>query len=668
MVVRASLLVVGALIVGGLFTMGPKVFASGGVGTGQNPGSGSKGTYNSDHGYGWILYNVSSTQPAGLAGMTSGSWSDVTDACRGIPTVWMFVYFNSARTVGEEYALTYNGGTNAFLFEFNPATKFKQKGTIEYYTYYKSHITNGQYYGSKYIGSASENTVHGIFDSLNNSTINPHGLTYGNDVGWFCNGTAPPPPTDYNLVPTISNVNQKIAASGSPVNVTPSVNNTGHASSSGTKWQITTFEVSPRGSIPVKAINGFAPCAYYDPRPPNGTSCVVEAGNGGVGSFAVGASQYTASSGSAFGVKSLVIGDYPVGTKVCYALSVQPYSDTSSNWSHSDPVCVVIGKQPFVQIWGGDLLGSGNITTSTTTKSGKTFGSWVEYGIFAVKNIVGTGSGAAYVGQGLAGATACNESLLSFTNAADSTGCKATSTIGNYTNSSSLPNIAASFPIVTTGANLTPTLGSNDLSDQTKSGVFTATGNLTLNGGTIGAASGQPGAGRWVVLNAPNANVTITGNITYADGPYAGIADIPQLIIIANNITIADTVTQVDAWLIAQGSTPTDGVISTCAFTSPDPNYLSFPAFPPFPDVTTQGSKKLGLSINTCNKLLTVNGPVMAQKLDLLRTAGSNPGAASGDPAEVFNLRPDAYLWSQAHSIQTGRLQTSYTTELPPRL
>jgi hypothetical protein len=62
-----------------------------------------------------------------------------------------------------------------------------------------------------------------------------------------------------------------------------------------------------------------------------------------------------------------------------------------------------------------------------------------------------------------------------------------------------------------------------------------------------------------------------------------------------------------------------------------------------------------------------VNGPVLSDKLILYRTAGSGTGAASGDPAEVFNTRPDTYLWAQLVAAGSGRAETVDTTELPPR-
>ena len=62
-----------------------------------------------------------------------------------------------------------------------------------------------------------------------------------------------------------------------------------------------------------------------------------------------------------------------------------------------------------------------------------------------------------------------------------------------------------------------------------------------------------------------------------------------------------------------------------------------------------------------------MNGPVITDRLLLYRTAGAGTGAAAGDPAEVFNLRPDAYLWATALQNETARVKTVEFKELPPR-
>jgi hypothetical protein len=113
-------------------------------------------------------------------------------------------------------------------------------------------------------------------------------------------------------------------------------------------------------------------------------------------------------------------------------------------------------------------------------------------------------------------------------------------------------------------------------------------------------------------------------------------------VIIAKDIGIVSTVKNVDAWLL---TTLAGGAINTCS------------------DVPLNAA----LNSNKCKDVLTVNGPVVTQHLHLRRTAGSDSVAAAGSPAEVFNLRPDAYMWAYARASQAGKAQTVYSVELPPR-
>jgi hypothetical protein len=153
--------------------------------------------------------------------------------------------------------------------------------------------------------------------------------------------------------------------------------------------------------------------------------------------------------------------------------------------------------------------------------------------------------------------------------------------------------------------------------------------DLTITGGVIPA-------GRSVIILATG-TVTIDGNITYPNGPFTTIRDIPQVVIIAQNIRIKDSVDHVDAWLIAKDT------INTCY------NFAG------------------NLTSGKCNLRLEVNGAVVTGKLLLNRTAGSDTGDQSGDPAERFNLRPDAFLWASLQARGSNKAKTIYSTELPPR-
>jgi len=431
-----------------------------------------------------------------------------------------------------------------------------------------------------------------------------------------------PASSHYYLTPTVDKVNPtSVAEPGTTVTVTPNVNNSGTKTSDAAPWQVSRLYLPSGQSAPVASSDSTkSPAAYY------GNGLVSLGGDSG-GIFAVGDINP--------GTQTDTVGDQIVGTQVCYAVSVQNYSDNpaTTNWRHSAPTCIKIGTRPKTQVWGGDLINSGLVNTSVTNKNingvTHTFGSWIEYGIFAVKTITGAASGSAYAGSGLAGASNCNENNLSFANSIASGSCLSTTVIGNYTNSPSIPNVGASFPA--TGA---PVFSGGNLTAQAL-GTYTGSGTINISGGNIVV-------GKWFVLNAPGATVNISGDIKYSNGVMHNIGDIPQVIIIAGNINIAGGVNQVDSWLIASSG------LNTCSDVAPG----------------------VALDSKTCKQALVVNGPVMAGQLYLRRTAGSGTGQDhSGDPAEIFNLRPDAYMWASLRATGGGnRIQTVYTTELPPRL
>jgi hypothetical protein len=449
----------------------------------------------------------------------------------------------------------------------------------------------------------------------------------------------------YTLDPFITSSQSGTIEANTSVTVTPSVRNNGPTRSRTTQWQISQIVVAPGSAIPHENTPGTspqAPCVAYFVTA--GASCSIV--NNGTGTTVLSVGLSTLAS------RTVAAGDYEVGTKLCFAFSVQPRaSSVPSNpgsddqWANSAPVCMIIGKKPKVQVLGGDTMSGGIIQTSTSSKniSGTTrmFGSWDEYAALAVGSISGMGSGAAFAGPGMASSTVCKYSTLSFTNSGNSATCVANLSagggIGNYAIAQTMPGVAASFPVNATDPNRN--LGNNptiDLSIGDLQGIYRASGNVTINGGGAGKFINKS---QWIVINAPTANVTINGDISYTNETLTTIDQIPQVIIIANNINIVDSVTNIDAWLVA------GGYINTCSSIN-----IAAP-----------------LSASICDDRLTVNGAVMAQKLYLRRTAGSGVGNASGDPAEVFNLRADAYLWSMARANSNGHVQTVDAIELPPR-
>lgn len=231
-------------------------------------------------------------------------------------------------------------------------------------------------------------------------------------------------------------------------------------------------------------------------------------------------------------------------------------------------------------------------------------GSWVEYGVFAPAAVTSLASASGLNKSGV-DATQSQWSLLTFANDNGST-------FGDYADAAGMgviPDIAKYF---------------------SQPGVK---GALVFPNATPGVVN-FTGATEFGVYIMPNGTARITSNIKNPKGTDSKAAgDILQMVIIAKKIEIDRTVQDIDAWLIS-----TSGEIDTC------------------------GDFKGTLTTKECNQPLTIRGAVMARDLSLRRTGGDN-----SVPAEIINLRSDAYLWANHVSSQNSVLRTTYTKELPPR-
>lgn len=462
-----------------------------------------------------------------------------------------------------------------------------------------------------------------------------------NDENWYASNYAcASVPYNYSLVPTIGNITDggTIEAGTPDLAVTGYVTNNGPTKSqTNIAWQLTEVKYAPGVVIDNKmgGSSHLSPCEYF-----NGGACrPLKNGNEAAGYDNHASVPYSSDTS---------IDDQPVGTRLCYALSVRPYNQNSSDWRHSQLYCLVVNKRPKVQVLGGDLIvGRGsatnpgrtsNVTTSVSrTHSNGYFGSWVEYGITTTGIVTGMASGSGFVGGSSTAGLCGRLSILTFSNV-DSTGSCSEGKIGKYSMSSIAPSIAPRFGIDTSTPKLS---GVADITSDGLSGVYTSiTPILTV------MSSGTIPAGRWVVVNAPNTTVTIASNFYYTDDDLYSTSQIPQVLIIAKNILITDDVKHIDAWLLAVGD-GMDGRINTCA--------------------AGAVNESSPLTAKLCTEKLVVNGPTIANHLILRRTAGAGIGLATGDPAEVFNLRADAYLWALNHFKNTASLQTVTTKELPPR-
>lgn len=354
---------------------------------------------------------------------------------------------------------------------------------------------------------------------------------------------------------------------------------------------------------------------------------------------------------NAAGAASNVVIDqnWRVGTKVCYVLTLdQPTEDNSPTNRFSRAACLTVGERPLVQIHGGDLRvgrsfinnngSEAAVTQSSTVKGslslrseGRLYGSWSEYGVFAPGGVEQFASLSGLAGGYPTSSTNSQElwSKLTFANLGNQYGFFTPSNNGMGT----IPNARTLF---LTGRNVVNELtgvNSINLNGTQPNGIYRkTTGNLNIDASTIES-------GRSYIVYVPEGTVTITGNVSYDQGPYTDISQIPSLVIIAKDITIRSPVSRVDAWLIADGGG--GGTIRTCE----EPG---------------------NLSSQICNRQLITNGPVMAKELNLRRTGGVGSGSAPGDPAEIFNLSAGYYLWAHKEGRSDVRAQTVHVVELPP--
>lgn len=298
-----------------------------------------------------------------------------------------------------------------------------------------------------------------------------------------------------------------------------------------------------------------------------------------------------------------------IGTYTCFFTRVaNPTQDPADDtyWAYTDLECSAAGAKPRIQVWGHDVKVIKSINTSTQPNAGETRGSWGEYGVLS--NLINTNmaSGSGLL-DGQAGAQA-NWSTLTFANLPQ---------FGNYG--------GLSQPIVTEEA--------------TESHA-----NLSRGGVTYGANEEA------IILVADV--LRITDDLVYDDdGPsgtgYTSITQIPRIIYRANQVIIEDDVRRIDPWIVAND-------ITTC-----DDAQVAGDNF-------STDLEGYDLHSGMCNQPLRFNGPVIADRIYLMRTTA--PSATEDNPAETFNLRADAFLSSfVGGGDDTPVARTDNIYELPPR-
>ena len=435
-------------------------------------------------------------------------------------------------------------------------------------------------------------------------------------------------PYKFNLTTRVD-MNSDVTEPGTTIApINPYITNSGPTKSyDDTGWQVSKFIVAPGKPIPAANDNASAPCAYYA---------------NGCKPMGTGSGTYNPGDSLVGQIPSYTVEDVPIGSRICFALSVNKYDNNQGDgkrWRHGAPTCVMVGKKPKIQVLGGDVATRSDINVSLTQKTTGVYGSWVEYGAFSVGPNLNFASGAGLSPNPSAQSSNAqlSWSKLTFANVDNNKNPR----YGSYYTSASafrqLPSIAQYFAAISNQAAFA--------GDKTSANTFATggpvqvrtAGDITLHADTLKQSQS--------VVLVSNGTVTIDGDQTYQDGPFSSVTQLPQLVIIAKNINITAATHQVDGWLIATDATSDKtGIINTC---SDGPQNLTG---------------------NDCSSTLTIHGPVEARQLLLRRTAGSGVGQpASGDPAELIDLRADAYLWAQQVAAGAGKAQTVYTTELPPR-
>jgi hypothetical protein len=259
-------------------------------------------------------------------------------------------------------------------------------------------------------------------------------------------------------------------------------------------------------------------------------------------------------------------------------------------------------------------MSNGGIITATSRKDGLVFGSWVDYAITANGSIKQIASGANYINGAKISTTTCQESPnpLTISNA--------------YCNDATDKYLGR--------ARINARIGTIERFQEYLAG------NTTLNeipqtcaaSGCQYTADGE----RDYIINTID-DILIDKDII---NNHTG----SQVVIIAQNIKIDQSVTHIDALLIATGSDGQGGTIDTCENASMD-----------------------ALSDMICANPLTISGAVIAKNILLKRTAGGDPIDSIREPAELINSHTTLYLWSYNKSTEHRNPKVVYSRELPPR-
>ena len=403
--------------------------------------------------------------------------------------------------------------------------------------------------------------------------------------------------------------------------------------------------------------------------------------------------------------------DASAGDYLCFIAAVTPYTsgsdaatgDTAGDgqWRFGNPDCVAIYKRPTFQVWGGSLYSQKGVEGSVSKKRN------FYYNYFSSKSNLCKGDtcfelhgdDVTYLTPWVEGALIINDGITTTVASGAATGYNGSLKIAGNPNGSfckyraplSFSNGANTCtdmsPKATGMANIGSGVTNANRDNLIKywigdnSSEMPDDGNCTagwIEGGNckrIKSASGE--AIRYIeggnlkiskkvidknrtFLISATGDVNIKGNIKYKDEddePYTMLAEIPKVIIYAQNINISCKVEEVDAILITRSG----GKVNTCS------EYVKDSEEPNAEERSNQ---------------LKIFGTVMANKIYLGRTYGAaawdgrkvpdDDGVkktTDAEAAEVFDYDSTIPMWSEYMSgaVETDTLQIVYQHELAPR-
>ena len=386
--------------------------------------------------------------------------------------------------------------------------------------------------------------------------------------------------------------------------------------------------------------------------------------------------------------------DAAAGDYMCFASSVSPYSVSGETdmagsdgmWVYSTPSCAIIAKRPSFQVWGGSLYSVGSIEATYNAKvniynaykdnisskwkqhggSNIYFTPWVEESLIlkngTTKTVAsGAASGLTNSNKAKVGTSTdfCNDrAALSFANYSGTIGtlCNGAGTVGASGIDSGIKNRddlirywVGTTPGVNTSGGTSFNLGNPSSVGQAISSASGQTIRFAYASGGLSLHGTVPHGTTYLIKS--DGTVTITSNLKYTNG-YTQYAQIPKVVIYAEDVNIRCGVDEVDAIII----TKPGGNVNTCSNASSDDN----------------DPKR--------SRQLKVFGMVITDSITLGRSYGSaaNQNGHKTDPygvpadgaaAEVFDYDSSILMWSEymAGSQETDTQQVVYQHELAPR-